>query len=312
LATNRIELPVAISRTWQTRLRRWRRQGRAVGRVALVAAAVLGAAAGCKVFLAPDQPDIAATAQRVGNQQAQVGAFAADFVVSWLTATTAQRANLQRYITVADDALALPTTPAAVITAPQVVSVINTGAAGQADVYAATVSVTERPYASARPTRAFYRVPVSMWNYQPRALALPARINGPGPGADFRLAYPQALSADSPLFALVGGFVRTYLTATTGLDRYVLAGTPLAPVGGYQTAVVTTASTDRAVPAAANPREQVHILANVTAQTAQFATVNLVYPLTVENSDGTWMVATIDLTPQISGSADPAPVGAGP
>jgi len=78
-----------------------------------------------------------------------------------------------------------------VVTAPQVVSVIHTGTAGDADVYTATVSVTERPYASAQSTRSFYRVPVSMWNYQPRALTLPARINGPGPGADFRTAYPQ-------------------------------------------------------------------------------------------------------------------------
>ena len=79
-------------------------------------------------------------------------------------------------------------------------------------MYTATVSVTERPYASAQSTRSFYRMPVSMWNYQPRALTLPARINGPGPGADFRTAYPQALSADSPVFTLVRGFPTTYLT----------------------------------------------------------------------------------------------------
>jgi Conjugative transposon protein TcpC len=300
---------VAISKTWQARLHRWRGRGRQVAWVALVVAAVFGAAAGCKVFLAPDRPDVAAISQRVHNRQAQVGAFAADFVVSWLTATTGQRRNLQRFITLADSALVLPTTPAAVVTAPQVVSVIGTGTVGEADVYAATVSVNERPYASASPTRAFYRVPVSMWNFQPRALALPARINGPGRGAEFKMAYPHALSADSPVFAVVRGFVGTYLTATTGLDRYVVAGTPLAPVGGYQGAVVTAGSTDRTIPAAPKAGEEVHVLAYVAAQTAQFATVNLVYPLTVENCDGTWMVAAIDLTPQIDGSA--APVGTG-
>ena len=100
------------------------------------------------------------------------------------------------------------------VTAPQVVSVIHTGTAGDADVYAATVSVTERPYASAQSTRSFYRVPVSMWNYQPRALTLPARINGPGPGADFRTAYPQALSADSPVYH-AGARVPHHLPDTT-------------------------------------------------------------------------------------------------
>jgi len=64
----------------------------ATGAVALCAAALVGSAAGFKVFLAPDRPDIAAIAQRVGNQQDQVGAFASDFVVTWLTATTASAA----------------------------------------------------------------------------------------------------------------------------------------------------------------------------------------------------------------------------
>src|SRR6267378_2978833 len=213
---------MALSRTWTNRLARWRGRARTTGAVALCAAALVGSAAGFKVFLAPDRPDIAAIAQRVGNQQDQVGAFASDFVVTWLTATTAQRAALQRFITLPDTALTLPTTPAAVVTAPQVASVIHTGTAGEADVFAATVSVTERPYASAQSTRSFYRVPVSMWNYQPRALTLPARINGPGPGAHFRTAYPQALSADSPVYELVRGFLCTYLTSTTRLDRYVV------------------------------------------------------------------------------------------
>ena len=209
---------------------------------------MVGAAAGVKVFLAPDRPNIPAIAQRVGNQQDQVGAFASDFVVTWLTATAGQRAALHRFITLPEDGLALPTTPAAVVTTPQVVSVINTGSIGAADVFAATVSVNERPYASAGSTRAFYRVPVSMWDYQPRALTLPARVNGPGVGADFSVGYRQALSAESPVYAVVSGFIRTYLTATTGLDRYVLAGTALAPVGGYQSAIVSTAATERPVP----------------------------------------------------------------
>jgi Conjugative transposon protein TcpC len=296
-----------LSRTWQARLRRLRAQSSHVGRAAVVAGAIFGAAAGCKVFLAPDHPDIAATAQRVGNQADQVGAFAADFVMTWLTATTAQRASLQRFITLSDNAIQLPATPAAVVTTPQVVSVIHTGTLSDAELYAATISVNQRPYASAESTRAFYRVPVSMWTYQPRALQLPARVNGPGPGADFKITYRQALGADSPIFGVVSGFIRTYLTATTGLDRYVLANTVLAPVGGYQTAVATSASADRTVPDSAPAGTQIHVLATVVAQTSQFANVNLSYPLALENSGGTWMVADIDLMPQIN-EAEPNPI----
>jgi hypothetical protein len=312
LGTNRVEATaMTMSRTWRARLTRLRHHGRRIGSSAVVAAAIFGAAAGCKVFLVPDRPDIAATAQRVGNQADQVGAFAADFVTTWLTATAAQRPALQRFITLPEGAPALPTTPAAVITTPQVVSVIRTGAVGEGELYAATISVNERPYASAASARAFYRVQVLMWDHQPRALMMPARVNGPGPGADAAIGYRQALSADSPVFAVVAGFIRTYLTATTGLDRYVLATSALEAVGGYQNAMVTTAAADRAVPDAAPPGTRIHVLANVTAQTTQFADVSMVYPLTVENSDGTWMVAAIDLTPQIT-AAEPTPVAVTP
>jgi hypothetical protein len=298
-----------VSRTWQARLRLLRAHSGRVGRIVVVAASIFGAAAGCKVFLAPDRPNVAGIAQRVGNQADQVGAFAADFVTTWLTATTNQRSALQRFITLADNTVALPATPAAVVTTPQVVSVIHTGTAGDADLFAATISVNERPYVSAEATRAFYRVPVSMWNFQPRALTMPARVNGPGPGADFKITYRQALSSESPIFSVVGGFIHTYLTATTGLDRYVLANTVLAPVGGYQSAILTTAAADRAVPDVPAPDTELHVLANVTAQTSQFASVSLVYPLTLKNSGGTWMVAAIDLIPE-TGDTEPNLIGA--
>ena len=44
------------------------------------------------------------------------------------------------------------------------------------------------------------------------------------------------------------------------------------------------------------------MLATVLAQTSQFATVNMIYPLRVENSGGTWMISGLDLMPHIAGS----------
>ncbi|MDG4667944.1 conjugal transfer protein [Mycobacterium sp. 236(2023)] len=297
-----------VSRTWTQRLHRSHAMARQIGTLTVCLAAALGGAAAVKVFVVPDRPDFVAIAQRVGNTGDQVGAFASDFIVSWLTATAEHADSLSRFITLPDNGIALPTTPAAVVTAPQVVSVIHTGGTAEADLYAATVSVTERPYASAEPIRSFYRVPVAMWDFQPRALTLPARINGPGEGADFRVAYRHTVSVNHPVHGLVSGFATAYLTAGTPLDRYVRAGSGLAPVGGYQSAVPASVAADRAVPDTADPGTRLHVLATVLAQTSQFATVTLVYPLTVENSGGTWMITAIDLTPQIGEDGDPAPI----
>ena len=306
---------MALSNTWQARLRRARVIGRGAGVVAVSVAAAAGGAAGWRVFVAPERPDIAGIAQQVGNTRDQVGAFATDFVVAWLTATTtcgqipgpveascrdADRAVLAGYISVPDGAAALPRTPAAVVTLPQSVSVIEAGAAGEAQLYTAIVAVSERPYASAPPVRAFYQVPVSLWHFAPRALAMPARINGPGPGADIRLGYRQPLPPDSPVLAVVDGFLRASLTAGTGLDRYVVAGTALAPVGGYASTVVTSVLALEPIPDDPPPGTEVHVLATVAAQTSQFATVTMTYPLRVANHGGTRMIAGLDLVPAVT------------
>jgi Conjugative transposon protein TcpC len=305
---------MTMSRTWRRRLARGGGYARRAGAAAVVLAAVFGWAAAVKVFMLPQHPgaaDVAAIAGRVDNQRAAAGDFAADFVAAVLTTPAKQRASLQPFVTVNPDAVApqeVSSTAPAVISTPQVWSVVSAGAVGDADLYSVTITVQERPYASAAPSRAFYRVPVSMWSYQPRALDMPARISDPGPGADVALTYGHPLDANSEIYAVVSGFISSFLTASAPLDRYVVAGSWLTPIGGYHSAVVSTAETDREVPDSPGPGMRVHVRVTVTAQTSQFATVNLCYPLAVENSGGTWMVADIDLIPQTNSEAGPAPV----
>jgi hypothetical protein len=305
-----------MSKTWRRRLTRAGSHARRAGAAAVVCAALLGGLAAVKVFVLPAHPDnadVAAIAGRVDNQRAAAGDFAADFVAAVLTTPATRQASLQRFISLPADNAALQqlsSSVPAVINAPQVWSAVPAGAVGDTALYSVTVTVQERPYASAAPTRAFYRVPVSMWNYQPRALDLPARISDPGPGADVALSYGHPLDTSSEIYAVVSGFIGSYLTASAPLDRYVLAGSWLTPVGGYHSAGVTTAETDHEVPDHPRPGTRVRVRAAVTAQTSQFATVNLCYPLTVENSGGTWMVADIDLIPQTGSDISTAPVGA--
>jgi len=306
---------MTVSRTWHRRLARAGGYARRAGSAAVALAAVCGWAAAVKVFVLPQHPDsadVAAIVGRVDNQRAAAGDFAADFVAAVLTTPAKLRSSLQRFVTINPDSAApqdVSSTVPAVISAPQVWSVMPAGAVGDASLYSVTITVQERPYASAAPSRAFYRVPVSMWNYQPRALDLPARISDPGPGADVAPTYGHPLDTNTEIYTVVSGFISSYLTASAPLDRYVVAGSWLTPVGGYHSAVVTTAEADRDVPDHPGPGMLVHVRATVTAQTSQFATVNLCYPLVVENSGGTWMVADIDLIPQTNSEAQPAPVG---
>lgn len=305
-----------VSKTWLRRLSRAGSLARRIGAVVLVCSALSGGLAAVKVFVLaphPDDADVAAIAGRVDNQRAAAGDFAADFVAAVLTTPATQWAALRRFLPVSSDSPGPPHPSAAVpavINTPQVWSVVPAGTVGDATLYSITVTVQERPYASAVPTRAFYRVPVSVWHYQPRALEMPARISDPGPGADVELTYGHPLDVSSEIYAVVSGFIGSYLTGSAPLDRYVPAGSWLTPIGGYHSAVVTTAEADRDVLERAAPGTRVHVRARVTAQTSQFATVNLCYPLTVENSAGTWMVTDIDLIPQTSADASLNPVGA--
>ena len=306
---------ITMSRTWQQRTQRGRRVARQAGLAAVAACTVLGFAAAVKVFFVaahPDDADVAAIAHRIDNQRDAAGQFAADFVAAVLTTPATKHVALKRFIALPESetpplSAASAPPPPAVITTPKVWSVVPEGSAGVVDLYSATVVVQQRPYASAEPSRAFYRVPVSIWQFQPRAMDWPVPVSDPGPGADVKVGYDHPLSPTSPVYAVVNGFINTYLTATTGLDRYVVADSWIKPLGGYQSAVIKTADTDAEIPDTAVPGAQIHLRATVIAQTSQFATITFTFPLTVENSGGTWMITNIDFIPRLAGNTDTVP-----
>ena len=306
-----------MSKTWQQRVQRARQVSRRAGLAVVATCAVFGFAAGVKVFFVATHPtdgEVAAIAHRVDNQRDAAGQFAADFVAAVLTTPAAKHAALQRFLSVPESealgqAASSAAPPPAVINTPKVWSVVPAGSAGEADLYSATVVVQQRPYASAEPSRAFYRVPVSIWQFQPRAMDWPVPVSDPGPGADVKVGYGHPLSPTSPVYAVVNGFISTYLTATTGLDRYVVADSWIKPIGGYQSAVIKTADTDAEILDTPAPGTRIHVRAKVIAQTSQFATIAFAFPLTVENSGGTWMITTIDFIPRIASNTDTVAAG---
>jgi len=306
-----------LSKTWRSRLFRARRAAHRTALAVVVCGAVFGGAAAVRVFFGaahPDAADMAAIAHRVANQRDAAGQFAAEFVAAVLTTPAANPAALQRFLTVPGSAApAVPTSSGAapaVITAPAVWSVVPAGSAGEVTLYAVTVVVSQRPYAAAPACRAFYRVPVAIWQFAPRAMDWPVPVSDPGPGADVKTGYDHPLGADSPVYAVVAGFLTSYLTAATGLDRYVVADSWIKPIAGYQSAVLTAAAADADVPANPAPGTRIRVRATVAAQTAQFASLTFAFPLTVENSGGTWMIADIDFIPRLADTTEPVPVPA--
>lgn len=309
----------AMSKTWQRRIATGRDYGRRAGIAVAALCALLTIATAINVFVVahhPDEEDVAAIAHRIDNQRDAAGTFAANCVQLFLTTPAAKIAALQPCLTLPKDQTVPQANRAAgpppwVIDTPKVYSVIPQGASGEAALYSVTVMVDQRPYAAAPPARAYYLLPVSIWHYQPRAQDWPTPASDPGLGADVRLSYDHPVSpSDQGLYAVVTGFITTYLTATSGLDRYVVADSWIKPIGGYQNPVtVTSVETSTEIPEAPQPGTRIHARATVVAQTSQFARINFSFPLTVENSGGTWMIAGIDLFPQINGDSDAAQAG---
>jgi hypothetical protein len=301
-----------LNKAWERRLGNTRTSAGQFGRWAVLGLAALAGLHVVWNFLFGSPPDVVTPARNIVNQSAVVSSFAQDYVSVWLTATSTDPGSLTEFVTVKNNELKLPSTPAVVIGAPTVVSVIYAGPAGKdasAAVYSVMVGVTQRPYESAAPTRALYEVPVLWSKYGVRAVSLPARVGDRGWGADVAVAYPDAVGEKDPVFAMVSGFISAYLTKAGGLDRYVTADSRLVSLGdAYQSATLTGLSATSAPSGSPSDGETVRVLARVIAITSQYAPTELVYPLSLTGVGGKWTVAAIDRAPVISTDNSPVPV----
>jgi Conjugative transposon protein TcpC len=315
---------VKLNRTWNVRLST---SGSAAAKYGRYAVLVLAAIAGLHVvwgFIAGQPTDVVSPARSVVNKSAVVSAFAQDYVATWLTATSSNADALSQFVSLNTSELKLPSTPAVVITAPTVVAVTYEGTAAKdahCEIFSVVVGVNERPYDSASPTRGLYQVPVVWSQYGPRAASLPARVEGPGPGADLPAVYPATLAASDAAFQVVSGFISAYLTAAGGVDRYVTSDSHLVGLGGvYQNQsddagkpipLVTAVLATGTPPSAPADGQTVRVLAQVSAVTSQYAHVHLTYPLTLRGIGGHWSVAAIDNAPLMSQEDDLVPVVSG-
>jgi hypothetical protein len=301
-----------LNKAWERRLGSTRTSAGQIGQWAVLGLAALAGLHVIWNFLFSSPPDLVTPARTVVNQSAVVSSFAQDYVSVWLTATSTNPGSIAEFVSVKNSDLKLPSTPAVVVNAPSVVSVTYGGTAGRdasAAVFSVVVGVTQRPYDSAAPTRALYRVPVLWSRYGVRAISLPARIADRGLGADAATAYQHGLEERDPLYTMVSGFINAYLTKVGGLDRYVTPQSRLTSLGdAYQSATVTGLSATAQPSTSPGNGEMVRVLVQVTAITSQYAPTEMVYPLTLTGVGGRWVVAAIDNAPALSAQRNLAPI----
>ncbi|WP_205878866.1 conjugal transfer protein [Mycobacterium camsae] len=298
-----------MTNTWRKRLEHshtlLRRAASAVGigSCAIVAIATIWG------WITDEPIDVAGPARTAVNRTALIGSYAQDCVTRWLTATQADQQSLHECWTLRDP-LRLPTTPAFVVNSPAVSAVTLVSDTGETQQWSVVVSVSERPFQAATPRTTYYRLPVVYTSYGVRASALPARVNGPGAGADAPLGYPATLPDTSPAFTTVAGFLTSYLTASGGLERYVTPTSGLLPAADYRSVQLTRLTANRNTPDHDVPAEgtTLHVLAAASAVTNQFAPLQLDYPIVLTVTSGRWTVSALDYAPLLAESAELTPV----
>jgi Conjugative transposon protein TcpC len=298
-----------LTNTWHQRLEGTGNLVRRAGFVVGVGSCTVVATATIWGWIFSDPIDVAGPARSAVNRTSLVGSYAQDCVTRWLTATQSHQQSLHDCWTLADP-IRLPVTPAVVVSSPAISAVTLISDSGAAQQWSVVVSVSQRAFEAATPHTAFYRLPVVYSNYGVRADALPARVNGPGAGADAPLGYPTAVADTSPAFTTVKGFLTSYLTGAGGLERYVTTDSGLLPAADYHSAQVTKLLANRAAPDHDVPANgtTLHVLATVNALTNQFAPLQLDYPIALTVTSGRWSVSALDYAPLLAEGAELTPV----
>jgi conjugative transposon protein TcpC len=301
---------LAVSRTNQARISNAGKWLHRTGIAVLSVLSVLGALGFYRTYINPPELNLEAITQRTVNEHDQIGGVASDFVELWLTSTDSTVAGLAPFI---DMKVAGPPPKRDVAAATDVRSrtaaVIYRGSVGEVDSYSVTVTVMERQIPTAIARRKFYRMPVTVWHQQPRIVGWPLPVNGPGPGVQVKLDYPSTLEQSAPLYKVLAEFTETYLTKTAGMDRYALPGT-VSPVGGYSRGQLLSVQLSEDPPQEAPSGYTIRALLQVLAKTSQQVPLPMTLPVTLENSNGTWMIRGIDLSPMVADDS-PEPLQAG-
>ncbi len=268
----------------------------------LAVLAVLGGGHAVLDFFTPPQPPPTDTAAVSAVGRAQLaGAFAQQFVVTYLTANNGQQERLGEYVGTAQH-VSLPTVSRQVAD-PMVVYVSRAMTNRNIDVWSVTVSVRigKAGIVTASDVRQYFRVAVSLAGGRPRALALPAAVAGPSKGIDLSLAYSGSCGPESPLAQVSSGFLGALLAGSGDVSRYTVPNSGIvalqpAPLTGIEAVAVLSDSRDCGASG-----DVARVLATVTPKgDATAALPAMAYPLTLARSGGQWQVRTMEPIPALA------------
>lgn len=241
------------------------------------------------------------------NDQAAAGAFAQDFVTTWLTSHEGEENRLDRFLSDTSQ-VSLPQTAA------RVSGVTVSGITSSEGVWSVTVSAVVAQRRSSM--RQYFQVPVDDHDGSLVALSLPTPVAAPALGQAPTLDYLNPVSVGTPVWSVTQNFLTADLTGGD-VTPLTSPGTVIRPVSPapYRSVAMQSAEANVAV-SSSTPKtgDQVRELVTADAIPVGGSTsqaISVEYALTLTARAGRWEVTAVDATPQIQGaptpSANPSP-----
>lgn len=265
------------------------------------ALAWLGSGAGSARAHAPAAAAPSTIAPGTGMGQS-AGAYAADFVVAWLTSTRSAPDPVKQFMT-APELLPLKASSASNV---QVASYQQV----QPRLWSVRVSATVTAPGTA-PMRRTYQVAVLADHDGLRVGQVPALVAGPAQAdRPMSLGYLRTVQ-DHDVIASCQGFLNGLLVGNEDIARYTTPGQSIQAVTppAYTAVKVAQVQATEDVPAALDNNTRLRVWVQATGVDAAGATTSLTYPLTLAARDGRWEISAIDPAAVVDGPTSSAGTG---
>ncbi len=225
--------------------------------------------------------------------------FATEFIVSYLSATAAQRDRALDFVGDAQR-VTLPTTARQVLD-PLVVYVSRELTSDGVDVWAVTVSarIVRKNTASVDDSRQYYQVAVAVIEGRLRALALPAAVEPPGRAPELALNYGANCSSDTPFAQVASGFLQALLAGSGDIARYTTSESGITALRPAPFTSIDTTMVKAEDSSCGTNGTTARVLVSVNPKLDGAETPTLSYPLTMIRASGKWQVKAVDSIPSL-------------